>query len=146
MKLLKINDNSRYKKIVFSKIESLTGKIADKTLGQLERDGEFVFPETLKNAQDITREQMLIQSVDDTYRSGNVMGFIGSGDERLIVKSRFDGEYNDYFFHYLLYRTIDFPNILNLKSDANQNNRPFNFHCRNGRQRRCRISGWFFRY
>lgn len=127
MKLLKINDNSRYKKIVFSKIESLTGKIADKTLGQLERDGEFVFPETLKNAQDITREQMLIQSVDDTHRSGNVMGFIGSGDERLIVKSRFDGEYNDYFFHYLLYRTIDFPNILNLKSDANQNNRPFNF-------------------
>ena len=39
MKLLKIQDNSRQKKSAFSPVEGLTGKIADKTLEQLEREG-----------------------------------------------------------------------------------------------------------
>lgn len=56
---------------------------------QLEREGVFVFPETVKDAGDITQDQMLLQSVNDTYRSGNVMGFLGYGDERLVIESRF---------------------------------------------------------
>ena len=56
MKLLKIKDNSQQKKDAFSKIENLTRKIADKTLEQLEREGVFVFPELIKDAEDITRE------------------------------------------------------------------------------------------
>lgn len=98
MKLLKIKDNSQQKKVVFSQIEKLTSKIADKTLGQLEREGVFVFPETLKDAKGITQEQMFLQSVNDTYRSSNVMGFLGCGDEQLIIESRFCGEGEDYFF------------------------------------------------
>ena len=42
MKLLKIKDNSQQKKDAFSDIGTLTGKIADKTLEQLEREGVFV--------------------------------------------------------------------------------------------------------
>ena len=97
MKLLKIKDNSQHKKEAFSDIKTLTNKIADKTLEQLEREGLFVFPEIVKDAEDITREQMILQSVNDTYYSGNVMGFLGCGDERLIIGSRFDGEGEDYF-------------------------------------------------
>lgn len=126
MKLLKIKDNSQQKKDAFSQIKNLTGKIADKTLEQLEREGVFVFPEIVKDAEDITQDQMIIQSVNDTYRSGNVMGFLGCGDERLIIESRFCGE-EDYFFQYLLDRVLDFPNIVDLESDANQDNRLFNF-------------------
>ena len=127
MKLLKIKDNSRQKKIVFSEIEKLTGKIADKTLEQLEREGVFVFPEIIKDARDITEEQMILQSVNDSYRSGNIMGFVGCGDERLVIESRFCGDGEDYFFQYLLDKVLDFPNIVDLKSDANQDNRLFNF-------------------
>ncbi len=127
MKLLKIKDNSQPKKIAFSPIGKLTGKIADKTLGQLEREGIFVFPEIIKNAEDITQEQMLLQSVNDTYCSGNVMGFLGYGDERLIIESRFCRYGEDYFFQYLLDKVLDFPNIVDLESDANQDNRLFNF-------------------
>lgn len=127
MKLLKIKDNSQQKKDLFSNISNLTRKIADKTLEQLEREGVFVFPETVKNAEDITRDQMIIQSVNDKYRSGNVMGFIGCGDERLIIESRFGGEKEDFFFQYLLDRVLDFPNIVDLESDANRDNRLFNF-------------------
>lgn len=127
MKLFRIKDNSQRKKDAFSQVARLTGKIADKTLEQLEREGVFVFPDTVKDAGDITQDQMILQSVNDTYRSGNVMGFLGCGDERLIIESRFCGGSEDYFFQYLLDKVLDFPNIVNLESDANQDDRMFNF-------------------
>ena len=127
MKLLRIKDNSQQKKDVFSQVAKLTGKIADKTLEQLEREGVFVFPETVKDAGDISRDQMILQSVNDTYRASNVMGFLGCGDERLIIDSRFCGEGEDFFFQYLLDKVLDFPNVVDLESDANQDNRLFNF-------------------
>lgn len=127
MKLRKIKDNTPIKKDSLSDIGNLTGKIADKTLEQLEREGVFVFPEFVVDAEDITKDQMILQSVNDTYRSGNVMGFLGCGDERLIIVSRFCGDEEDYFFQYLLDRVLDFPNIVDLESDADQNNRLFNF-------------------
>lgn len=127
MKLLKIKDNSQYKKDTFADIGNLTGRIADKTLEKLEREGVFVFPEFVVDAEDITKDQMILQGMNDTYRSGNVMGFLGCGDERIVIESRFSSEGEDYFFQYLLDRVLDFPNIVNLESDADQNNRLFNF-------------------
>ena len=94
---------------------------------QLELEGVFVFPEVVRDAEDITKEQIIIQSVNDTYRTSNVMGFIGCGDERLIIKSRFCGDGEDFFFQYLLEKVLDFPNIVDLESDANFDNRLFNF-------------------
>lgn len=126
MKVFKIKDNSWQKKDTLADIGNLANRIADKTLSQLEREGIFVFPEFVDDAEDLTREQMILQSVNDGYRSSNVMGFLGCGDERLIIESRFsNGE--DYFFQYLLDRVLDFPNFVNLESDANQDNRLFNF-------------------
>lgn len=127
MKVLKIKDNNLNKKDDFAEIRTITGKIADKTLEQLEREGVFVFPEIVKDAEDITRDQMILQSVNDSYRSGNVMGFLGCGDERLIIESRFCGDKEDYFFQYLLDRVLEFPNIVDLNVDADQNNRLFHF-------------------
>ena len=127
MKLLRIKDNSLYKRDSFSYVEYLTRRILDKTLEQLEREGVFVFPEFVIEAEDITKDQMILQGINDTCRSGNVMGFIGCGDERIIIESRFSNKGEDYFFQYLLDKVLDFPNIVNLESDADQNNRLFNF-------------------
>lgn len=44
MNPFKIKDNAQEKKDSFTDIESLTRRIADKTLEQLEREGVFVFP------------------------------------------------------------------------------------------------------
>ena len=126
MKLLRIKDNSQVMKDAFLEIQSLAGKIADKTLEQLEREGIFVFPELIKDADDITKDQMILQSFNDSYRTRNVMGFIGCGNERLIIESRFSSEGKDYFFQYLLDKVLDYPNIVDLESDADQNNRIFN--------------------
>lgn len=127
MKLLKIKDNSQTGKNNFWEIGRLTSRIADKTLEQLERDGIFIFPERVTETEHITKDQLILQSINDTFRTGNVMGFLGYGNERLIIESRFGGEKEDYFFQYILERVLDFPVIVDLKTDADQNNRLFNF-------------------
>ena len=126
MKLLRIKDNSQRKKQSFADIKALSDKIVDKTLEQLEREGIFVFPEIVKDAADITRDQVILQSVNDNYVSGNVMGFLGCGNERLIIESRFSGD-SDYFFQYLLEKVMAFPNLVDLETDADQDNRIYNF-------------------
>ena len=127
MKRMKIKDNSQYKKDLFSDIKTITDKIADITLKQLESEGVFVFPELVKDAEDITKNDMIIQSVNDTYRSSNVMGFIGCGEERLIISSRFSSGAEDFFFEYLLHKVLDVPNIVNLFSDTYRDDKLFNF-------------------
>ena len=128
MKIVPIKDNSKKKKEAFSDIMNLTVKIADKTLEQLEREGIFVFPEMLKDAEDVTRDQIILQSQNDDYCTGNVMGFLGYGEERLVIRSRFSqDDSEDYFFQYLLDRVLDFPNIVDLKSDADPNSRLYSF-------------------
>ena len=128
MKLKTIKDNTSYKKAELAEISGLTGKIADKTLEQLEQEGIFVFPDLVKDAYDITQDQMILQSVNDTFRSGNVMGFVGYGDERLTIRSRFSENENDWFFQYLLEKALAFPNFVELNTDADQeDDRLFSF-------------------
>lgn len=127
MKVLKIKDNSCHSKEYFNNVANITSTIADKTLKQLEREGIFVFPEIVEDAEDITSDQMIIRSINGEYWSSNVMGFLGRSDERLIIESRFCNEEEDWFFQYLLERVLDFPNIVELKSDASEDNRLFNF-------------------
>ena len=125
MNPLTIKDNKLILKTDFYDVRDITAVIADKTFEQLEKDGIFVFPEIIKDAEDIFRDQMVLQSYNDMYATGNVMGFLGAGNQRLIIKSRFsDGE--DYLFQYLLNKVMDFPNMVDLETDAKQDNALFN--------------------
>ena len=125
MKPLRIKDNASIGKELFSDVPLLTKRIADKTLKQLELEGVFVFPELIREADDIEEDQMILQSVNDNYRTSNVMGFLGCGNERLVIESRFSAAGQDYFFSYLLDRVLEFPSIINLETDADQENRLF---------------------
>lgn len=125
MRILKIKDNTQLNKEDFSMIPTLTRKIADRTLVQLEKEDLFIFPEIVKDAEDITKDQMILQSVNEKYRSGNIMGFLGCGNERLVIGSRFSVGQEDYFFQYLLERVLDVPNIFDLETDANMDNQLF---------------------
>ena len=127
MNPLRITDNSLKSQEDFKHIPKLVDQIKDKTLDCLEKKGIFVFP-TLADAEDLTKEQKILESVNSDYRTQNVMGFLGYGDgdnaERLVISSRFtksddkDGS-KDYFLHYLLNKVFDFPNIFELHSGAN---------------------------
>lgn len=125
MKPFRIKDNSSIPKEAFSDAPLLTRRIENITLTQLERDGVFVFPELIREAEDLEADQMILQSLNGTYRTGNVMGFLGCGDERLVIESRFAAEGEDYFFSYLLDRVLDIPNIVSLNTDADQENKLF---------------------
>lgn len=126
MEPLRIKDNSRIEKAEFLNIPALTARIADKTLGQLEKDGIFVFPERLRKAEDLTEDQMLLSSADDCYRTSNIVGFLGCGEERLVIASRFSQKNQDYFFQYLLERVMKVPHFTAFETDVNQDNRIFN--------------------
>ena len=121
---LRIRDNSDHPKSDFERISNLTKRIADKTLSELEREGIFVFPEAVKDAEDIDGEQKILESRGAFYRTGNVMGFLGIGDERLTIASRFSEE-DDFLFWYLLEKVMAFPNLADLKIDADANARLF---------------------
>ena len=125
MKSLKVKDNSQLQKENFSDVSRIIDKIKDKSLHQLEREGIFVFPELIKDAEDITKDQTILESYNEFYKTGNVMGFLGLGDERLIIKSRFSKD-EDYFLQYMLERVMDFPNIVEMQTDSNEDNRLFN--------------------
>lgn len=122
---MRIKDNSSKTREECAEISGIISKVANKTLEQLEKEGIFVFPNIVKDADDITGEQMVLQGYNDTYRTSNVMGFLGLGDERLTISSRFSKGENDYFFQYLLERVLDFPNIVSLETDANQDEQLF---------------------
>lgn len=126
MSRIKIKDNSRSPKESLAGISRLISKIADKTLEQLENEGIFVFPKILRDADDITKDQMVLQSMNNYYLSSNVMGFMGLGDEKLIIESRFSGKGHDFLFQYLLEQVFDVPSIVDLETDANHEERIFN--------------------
>lgn len=123
---LKIKDNREVSKEYFKQIDNVTKKIADKTLEQLEKEGIFVFPEIVKDAEDITRQQIILKSVNDCYLSSNVMGFLGYGNERLVIESRFSSGGQDYFTQYMLERVLGLPNFIELNTDSNRDIKLYN--------------------
>ena len=64
-----IKDNSLTSKKGFNEISNITERIADKTLKQLNKEGVFVFPELIKDAEDISKDQIILESINDYYRS-----------------------------------------------------------------------------
>ena len=125
-----INDNNiQIEKESLSDIKNLVNKIVDKSLKKLQDEGIFVFPEVLKDAEDLDDEQFILKSYNGYYISSNIMGFIGYGQEELVIKSRFSNDNNghDYFLEYLLSKVLDIPNIVDLETNANNNNKLFNY-------------------
>lgn len=127
MKPLVIKDNGSLKKTEFSQVEKLTKKIVDKDFQELEEEGVFIFPETIADLEDIDYDQFVLKSVNDKYVTGNVVGFLGLEKERLIIGSRFDNKDKGYFLQYLLGRVFEFPNVFDLESELNQEERLFEF-------------------
>lgn len=127
MKTPKVKDNTTYITSRFSCNQCIVSNILNKSLSQLDAEGLFIFPESIKKVEDLTRDQMILQEFNGKYRTGNVMGFIGCGKERLIIQSRFCNDKEDYFLSYLLERVLNIPNIVSLDADTSSDKRLLNF-------------------
>ena len=76
MKTVRVKDNSELSKESFLGVPQTVNRLVNKTLDQLEKEGVFVFPSSVKSSEDLTAEQYVLQSVNESYRTGNVMGFL----------------------------------------------------------------------
>lgn len=126
MNLFRVKDNRLLPKSAFASIQNVVEKIADKTLGELEKEGVFVFPEKIYESPDIEEDQIILQSYNNCYRTSNIMGLVGCGSDQLAIESRFSSGERDYFFQYLLERVVEFPNVVDMNVGANQENMLFN--------------------
>lgn len=87
---------------------NLSQALLDRTLYNLSReDNIFIFPNDLMNSPDLDKDQKILETVNPKIKTGNVIGFLGCGQERLTISSRFSDESNDHFLHYLLQKVLN---------------------------------------
>lgn len=87
---------------------NLSQALLDRTLDNLSReDNIFIFPNDLMNSPDLDKDQKILETVNPKIKTGNVIGFLGCGQERLTIASRFSDESNDHFLHYLLQKVLN---------------------------------------
>ena len=113
---IRITDNQQLiKKEDFVEIyPKISQVLLDRTLESLSKeDSIFIFPNELKNTSDLDKDQKIFETVNRNIKTGNVIGFLGYGQERLIISSRFSNANNDYFLHYLLQKVLNI-NLTNL--------------------------------
>ena len=85
MKNLKINDNSLLLPEQVAQTPRLLGKLANKPFRDLESEGVFIVQDALKESEDLDAENVVISHSRGEYRTSNLMGFIGFGDELSLI-------------------------------------------------------------
>lgn len=107
--MMRITDNQH--KIIKEKFveeyPKLSNPLLDRTLESLSQDERiFIFPNDLTHTPDLDKDQKIFETVNQKIKTGNVIGFLGYGQERLTISSRFSDESNDHFLHYLLNKVL----------------------------------------
>ena len=106
---MRITDNQHRiaKEGFVAEYPKLSQALLDRTLDNLSKeDNIFIFPNDLKNSPDLEKDQKIFETVNQKIKTGNVIGFLGCGQERLTISSRFSDESNDHFLHYLLHKVL----------------------------------------
>ena len=107
--MMRITDNQHRiaKEDFVAEYPKLSQALLDRTLDNLSKeDNIFIFPNDLKNSPDLEKDQKIFETVNQEIKTGNVIGFLGCGQERLTISSRFSDESNDHFLHYLLHKVL----------------------------------------
>ena len=98
--MMRITDNQHkiVKEEFVEEYPKLSNLLLDRTLESLSQDERvFIFPNDLKNSPDLEKDQKIFETVNQKIKTGNVIGFLGCGQERLTISSRFSDESNDHF-------------------------------------------------
>ena len=107
--MMRITDNQHRiaKEDFVTEYPNLSQALLDRTLDNLSReDNIFIFPNDLMNSPDLDKDQKILETVNQEIKTGNVIGFLGCGQESLTISSRFSDESNDHFLHYLLHKVL----------------------------------------
>ncbi|MBU0454389.1 McrC family protein [Streptococcus oralis] len=107
---MRITDNQHRiaKEDFVAEYPKLSQALLDRTLDKLSREDRiFIFPNDLQYSPDLDKDQKIFETVNQKIKTGNVIGFLGCGQERLTISSRFSNESNDHFLHYLLQKVLN---------------------------------------
>lgn len=97
-------------------------KIAEKPIGQLSLDDNpnlLIFPQNLEEYGDKIGKEYVCEVRDGKLFTRNIMGFIGYGDTKVRIHSRFAQGEDDYFLHYMLQKVFSI-NLFNLKYHSDE--------------------------
>ena len=106
---MRITDNQHkiIKEDFVAEYPKISQLLLDRTLGNLsQEDNIFIFPNDLEYSPDLDKDQKILETVNQEIKTGNIIGFLGYGQERLTISSRFSNESDDYFLHYLLQKVL----------------------------------------
>lgn len=96
-----------------NEFHNLSAQLLDRTLENLSKeDNIFIFPHDLLEFPDLEKDGKVLETVSGQIKTQNILGFLGCGDERLTIHSRFANGDDDYFLHYMLQKVLQ----LNLTS------------------------------
>ena len=107
--MMRITDNQHRitKEDFVAEYPKLSQALLDRTLDNLSKeDNIFIFPNDLTHTPDLDKDQKIFETVNQEIKTGNVIGFLGCDQERLMISSRFSDESDDYFLHYLLHNNL----------------------------------------
>lgn len=110
MMMMQITDNQQIlnKEEFITEYPKISQVLLDRTLENLsQEDNIFIFPNDLQYSPDLDKDQKILETVNQKIKTGNVIGFLGYGQERLTISSRFSNERDDYFLHYLLQKVLN---------------------------------------
>ena len=97
-------------------------KIAEKPIGQLSLDDNpnlLIFPQNLEEYGDKIGKEYVCEVKEGKLYTGNIMGFIGYGDTKVRIHSRFAQGDDDYFLHYMLQKVFAI-NLFDLKYHSDE--------------------------
>ena len=107
---MRITDNQHKiaKEDFVAEYPNLSQALLDRTLDNLSReDNIFIFPNDLTHTPDLDKDQKIFETVNQEIKTGNVIGFLGCGQEILTISSRFSDKSNNHFLHYLLQKVLN---------------------------------------
>ncbi|MGT2829344.1 3-isopropylmalate dehydrogenase [Streptococcus hillyeri] len=115
---MEIKDNHSYHIEVFSTAyPKLYQKLTNKTLQELATNEHLlIFPQQFADSDDLEDKNMVLEQINHQLKTGNIVGFIGCGEEKLTIRSRFSMGEDDYFLHYLLQKVLKL-NLVDLSLD-----------------------------
>ena len=101
------NQQALNKEEFITEYPKISQVLLDRTLDNLsQEDNIFIFPNDLEYSPDLDKDQKILETVNQEIKTGNIIGFLGYGQERLTISSRFSKESDDYFLHYLLQKVL----------------------------------------
>ena len=97
-------------------------KLAEPSIADLcrkEHPNLLIFPQDLDVYGDKIGDAHIFEVKDEKIVTGNIMGFIGCGDTKVSITSRFAQDKDDYFLHYML-RKVFAVNLFDLQFNSDE--------------------------